>query len=171
MQASHGVYYTFYTIYLEGHGYSRGIIGQLWAFGVIAEVLAFLVMHRLLKRFSLHNLLITSLGLASLRWLLIGYYPGLLTVLLFAQTLHAASFGLFHAVAIQFIFQYFPGQLQGRGQALYSSFSFGAGSAIGSLSSGYLWDTIGAQESYLLAALTCGIAAWISWQWVKPNRV
>lgn len=170
MQASHGAYYTFYTIYLEGHGYSRVIIGQLWAFGVVAEVLAFLVMHRVLKRFNLHSLLILSLGLASLRWILIGHYPWL-TVLLFAQTLHAASFGLFHAVAIQLVFQYFPGRLQGRGQALYSSFSFGVGSAIGSLSSGYTWETIGAQNSYLIAAIACGVAAWISWLWVRPQRI
>ncbi len=43
IQLSHGPYYTFYTIYLEQHGYNRGLIGQLWALGVIAEVVIFFI--------------------------------------------------------------------------------------------------------------------------------
>ena len=30
VQASHGPYYAFFSIYLESHGYSTGVIGQLW---------------------------------------------------------------------------------------------------------------------------------------------
>jgi len=37
MLASHGPYYTFYSIYLEDHGYSSSLIGQMWALGVIPE--------------------------------------------------------------------------------------------------------------------------------------
>src|SRR5690606_24287883 len=48
MQFSHGPYYTFYTIYLDELGISRGQAGMLWALGVLAEVLLFLVMPRLL---------------------------------------------------------------------------------------------------------------------------
>ena len=44
------------------------------------------------------------------------------------------------------------GRHQGRGQALYSSLSFGAGGALGSLASGYLWSAIGPQAMYLMAA-------------------
>lgn len=169
-QASHSAYYTFYSIYLESYGYNRQTIGFLWAVAAVAEVFAFLVMHRLLARYSLRPLLILSFGLAGLRWLLIGYYPLLFIVLFLAQTLHAASFGLFHAVAIQFIVRYFPPQIQGRGQALYNSLGFGAGIALGNLLSGYLWDAIGAQESYLVSAGICGIAMWVSWQWMKPQH-
>ena len=39
MQLSHGPYYTFLTLHLEHMGYTRGIIGMLWAVGVVAEVL------------------------------------------------------------------------------------------------------------------------------------
>jgi len=166
MQASHGPYYTFYSIYLEDYGYSRDLIGQLWALGVIAEVGAFLVMHRLLMRFRLRHLLIISLGLSAVRWLLIGYYVESLPILLFAQLMHAASFGMYHGVMMQSIRQTFADRHQGRAQALYSSLSFGAGGAVGSLVSGYTWESAGAQMSYLWAALICGVAVWISWQWV-----
>ncbi len=168
MQASHAPYYTFYSIYLEEQGYTRDIIGQLWALGVIAEVGAFLIMHRLLTRFSLNSLLIISLGLTGIRWLLIGYYAESLAILLFAQLLHAASFGLYHGVVMQFIRQKFTDSHQGRAQALYSSLSFGVGGAVGSLISGYTWEYV--EIRYLWAAVICFIAIWISWQWLGRSN-
>ena len=166
MQTSHGPYYTFYSIYLEDYGYSRDLIGQLWALGVIAEVGVFLVMHRWLKCYRLSRLLIISLGLTSGRWLLIGFYVESLPVLLFAQLLHAASYGMYHGVAIHLIRQCFADRHLGRSQALYSSLGFGAGGAVGSLVSGYTWESAGAQVSYLWAAVICLVAVWISWRWV-----
>lgn len=165
MQASHGPYYTFFTLYMEDYGYSRGLIGQLWALGVIAEIGVFLLIHRWLPRLGAWRLLLISLVLTTLRWLLIAFFPEHLIIILFAQTLHAASFGLYHAVAIHLIHQYFTGRSQGRGQALYSSLSFGAGGAVGSLAAGYLWDGVSAQATYIAAAgmslLAVAISYWV----------
>ncbi len=167
MQASHGPYYTFYSIFLEDHGYSRTLIGWLWALGVIAEVLVFMFMHRLVPRFGLRNIFLASLLCAALRWALIGLYVDNVSIMVFAQILHAASFGVYHAVSIQLIHQYFTGRNQGRGQALYSSLSFGAGGAVGSLFSGYMWSSAGPLATYLLAALI-GIAAFlVAWRSVR----
>ncbi len=152
MQMSHGPYYAFYSIYMEDHGYSKTLIGQLWALGVLAEVGVFLVMHRLLQRWGARRVLIGSLALAAVRWLLIGYFPEVMAVLLFAQLLHAATFGTFHASAIDMVHRYFPGKLQGRGQALYASLSFGAGGAVGSMGSGFAWDGLGAPASFAIAS-------------------
>ncbi len=166
-QASHTTYYIFYVIHLKEYGYTLNVTGQLIALGVIAEVIVFLVMHRLLAHFSLRNLLITSFVLTGLRWLMIGFFYQWFIILLLAQLLHAVSFGLYHSVAIRFIHQYFTGKLRGRGQALYNSVSFGAGAAMGSLISGYTWESMGAEFSYFLAFLECLVATWISWQWVS----
>jgi len=170
MQASHGPYYTFYSIYLENHGYSHKMIGQLWALGVISEVCAFLIMHRLLMHFSLRSLLITSLILTSIRWLLIGFYVEWLSALLVGQLLHAVSYGVYHSVTIQFIHRFFVGRLQGRGQALYSSLSFGGGGALGSLLSGYTWENLGPQVSYSLSIGICLFALSISWLWIRSPK-
>ena len=43
MQASHGAYYTFFSIYLEQYHYSTGFIGAAWALGVFAEVLVYVL--------------------------------------------------------------------------------------------------------------------------------
>ena len=153
VQASHGPYYAFFSIYLERHGYSTGVIGQLWALGVVAEIVVFLLMPRLLPRFGARKLLLCAVGLTSVRWLLIAAYADNWLIITLAQTLHAASFGLYHAVLIYLVHALFTGAHQGRGQALYSSLSFGAGGAAGSLVSGYLWSGIGPEAMYLLAAV------------------
>lgn len=158
MQVSHGPYYTFFTLYLEDYGYSRSSIGLLWALGVVAEIGVFVVMHRCLPRYGARSLLLWSLALTSLRWLLIAGFADTLAVVLFAQVLHAASFGVFHAVSIHLVHQLFVGRNQGRGQALYSSLSFGAGGAVGSLAAGYLWVGMGAQWTYVFAACASALA-------------
>ncbi|NQZ53907.1 MAG: MFS transporter [Piscirickettsiaceae bacterium] len=169
VQVSHGPYYTFYTIYLEQHGYSRSLIGQLWALGVIAEVIVFLFMHRWLPRFGIRKVLLLSLLLSSLRWLIIGFFPDSLILLLFAQLLHAASFGTFHAAAIAWVHHYFVGKNQGRGQALYSSIGFGAGGAIGSLFSGYFWLSPGPTVTFSLAAVASLLAFIIGLRWLNVS--
>ncbi|MCW8827302.1 MAG: MFS transporter [Gammaproteobacteria bacterium] len=172
MQASHGPYYTFFTLYMEGYGYSRTVIGELWGLGVIAEVLLFMVMHRLVPKFGLERLLIFALLITSLRWLVTALYADSLVVILLAQLIHAASFGIFHAVTIAMFHHHFPGKLQGRGQALYSSVSFGAGGAFGSYAGGLSWDQFGPESIYLFASLMTITAYLIAQRWFsgKSNR-
>lgn len=164
LQASHGPYYTFFSIYLEDYGYSRSVIGQLWALGVIAEIVVFLVMHRWMPRFGARRLMLATVLLTSLRWLLVALFPAQGWIIALSQTLHAFSFGVYHAVAIHLFHGLFKGRHQGRGQALYSSISFGAGGAFGSLLSGYLWVGVGAQWTYVLAAFMSAVAGWFAWR-------
>ena len=159
LKASHGPYYAFFSIYLEENGYGSTLIGILWAVGVVAEIALFLVMHRLMPRFSPRLLMTVAMLLSALRWGLIAVAPQTLALLLFAQSLHAASFGVYHAVGINLVNRYFVGANQGRGQALYSSITFGAGVAAGSLAAGLLWDVVGGSATYYLAALVAMIAA------------
>ena len=170
LQAGHGPYYTFYSIHMEAHGYSLSMIGGLWALGVIAEVIVFLLMHRLVPKFGLRNLLLVSLLLAVVRWLLIGLFPEHLSVMLFAQILHAATFGVYHAAAIQLIHTYFKGKHQGKGQALYSSLSFGAGGALGSFYSGYVYDYFGALLMFGIAAVLSLLAFLIAWVSIPADK-
>ncbi|WP_018146248.1 MFS transporter [Thioalkalivibrio sp. AKL6] len=167
MQASHGPYYAFFTLYLEQAGYSRSVAGQLWALGVAAEVVLFLLMPRLILRFGAWLLVSAALVLTTLRWGLLAAVPDSLPMLLFIQILHAASYGVYHAAAISLIHYFFPGRLQGRGQALYSSLAFGLGGASGSLVAGYLWDGISPASVYVFAAFlaAAGVIASVYGEW------
>lgn len=169
IQASHGPYYTFYSLFLAERGYSEGAIGQLWALGVIAEIGVFIRMHRWLPKFGSRFLLLLATALTALRWLLIPLFVDNIWILAVAQTLHAASFGVYHAVAIHLVHHLFRGRHQGRGQALYSSLSFGAGGAVGSFAAGYLWDGAGAQWMYAAAALTAALAGVVAWCGIRAE--
>ena len=160
LQFSFGAYYTFFSLHLESYGYSRTTIGLLWALGVFAEVILFVFMHRIISRFSVTMILFWSLLLTGVRWLLIAFLADSIVIMLVAQTVHALSFGAAHASCIELIRRFFRGANAGQGQALYSAISFGAGGALGALSSGFLWD-ISAQLLFVVSALAVSIAAMV----------
>jgi len=166
-QMSHGPYYTFYSIYLKQHGYSGDTLGWLWALGVIAEIIVFLYMHKLMPFFGARKLLMTALLLTAVRWYLIGHYVDSVAIILFSQVLHAASFGLYHAVSIDLYHRFFRGKYQGRGQAIYSSISFGAGGAMGSYASGLMWDKVEPAFLFNLAAVVALLAFFIAWRFIR----
>lgn len=157
-QAGLGAYYGFFSLDLVQHGYARSTVGVLWAVGVVAEIGVFLVMPRLAERWSYERLLIVSLLLTIARWVMIASGIDRIINVLAAQALHLATFGLFHAACIALIHRAFPGRLQGRGQALYSSLGLGVGGAAGSLMGGYLWTEAGAPAVFWGAAVSAVLA-------------
>jgi PPP family 3-phenylpropionic acid transporter len=153
MAAAHGVYYTFYSIYLVEHGYSKGAVGWLWSAGVLCEIGVFLWMPRLTARFGLRRILLASFLLGTLRFLLIGYGVDWLAVVVAAQILHAASFGSYHAACVAVIHRFFRGRNNTKGQAIYASVSYGLGGTIGGLWSGALWEPAGASLTFAVSSL------------------
>lgn len=171
LQVAHGPYYVFYSVYLQQHHYTATMTGLLWALGVVAEILIFIWMHGLLKRLSLRAMLLCSLAMSLLRWLMIAYGVESMPVIFAAQLLHAASFGVAHVVAIQFIHRYFGAAgHQSKGQALYSSLSFGLGGMLGSYYSGYCWDWLGGELVYVIAAWISGLAMLIAFLGVGRQK-
>jgi PPP family 3-phenylpropionic acid transporter len=168
MAVAHGPYYTFYSIHLVDHGYSKGLTGWLWALGVVCEIVIFLWLPRLYSAFPLRAILIASFALAVVRFLIIGWGAQHLALLLFAQTLHAATFGSFHAAAIGIMYRLFPGRHQARGQAIYGSLTYGVGGTLGALASGYAWDNLGAAVTFTLAAAAAFAGMCLLW-WKLPK--
>lgn len=161
MAAAHGPYYTFFTIHLVETGYSKSLAGWLWALGVVCEIGVFLVMPRVFARVRPETVLLFTLLAASLRFVLIGWLADNLPVLLFAQLLHALTFGAYHASAMALVHRYFVGKNQARGQALYNSLAFGVGGTFGSLYAGGAWDSLGSAETFALASGFALLAALI----------
>ncbi len=171
VQLGHGPYYTFYSVLMESLGYSRSEIGLLWAIGVAAEVVIFIYMPRLLARFGYRRLLLSALTLTALRWLFVACWPEVAPLMLFSQTLHAASFAVVHAVGIALVHHYFTERNYGQAQALFSSAGFGAGGAVGALISGLLWETAGPLPTFMIAALTAVLGLLLTVVWIHPEKV
>ncbi len=159
MAAAHGPYYTFFTVHLVNTGYSTSAAGWLWALGVILEIGIFLIMPRVFAHIRVETVLLVTLLAASLRFVLIGWWVDVTALLLFAQVLHALTFGAYHAAAMALIHRWFRGRVQARGQALYNSIAFGIGGSLGSLYSGAVWDAWGAGVTFSVAAGCAFVAA------------
>lgn len=169
MSAAHGAFYVFYSIHLAEHGYSKTQVGSLWSLGVLAEIVVFMLMARLSVRFSLRLILLASFAAAVLRFLLMGWGVESVVIMVLVQLMHGLTFGAYHASAIAAVNEWFPGRAQGRGQALYSSLSFGAGGLLGALISGYTWESLGAGWTFTLSAVFAVIGFWLVWGWVGKN--
>lgn len=153
MAAAHGPYYVFFSIYLVDSGYPKSWVGWLWALGVACEIAVFFWMPRLVERYSGKQILVASFGCAVVRFLLVAFFVESLGLMLFAQVLHAATFGSYHAAAVAAFHRHFGGRHQVKGQALYTSVSFGAGGTLGSALSGFAWDTVGPAVTFSACAL------------------
>jgi PPP family 3-phenylpropionic acid transporter len=171
MSVAHGPLYVFYSIHLVDHGYDKMAVGLLWSLGVVAEIIVFMAMPRLMRRFTLRSILLASFGLAVLRFLLIGWAADHALVLLFAQILHGATFGAYHAGAMAALIRWFAPAQQARVQGVYGSISFGAGGMVGGLVSGQSWDTLGAGMTFTLASLFAACGLLLVWRGLSSESL
>lgn len=165
MVFAHGALYTFYSIHLAHAGYSKTAIGVLWTLGVLAEIVVFVTLPRLLRHFSLRALLLGSFVAAGLRFVVIGWGVESVVLLCAAQLLHAATFGVHHAASVALVHRFFTGAHQARGQALYSSVSYGLGGVAGTLLAGWSWGALGPGWTFTISSLAGLVgAALVAWR-------
>lgn len=169
MSAAHGALYVFYSIHLADHQYSKLHVGSLWSLGVLAEIVVFLFMRDLLHRYGLRTILLVSFAAAVIRFLVIGWCADHWLLVLLAQLLHGLTFGAYHAAAIAAVNRWFPGNCQARGQALYSTVSFGAGGLLGGLLSGWGWERLGAGPTYTISAFFAFIGLLFVALWIRHS--
>ncbi len=149
---SHAPFYSFYSNFLKSLSFNTTQIGSLWAMGVFAEIFMFSIASKIFQRFSWRSLVIVCLLVTSIRWMLVAVFSHYFIGQLFAQCLHAFSFGLFHLIAMRVIFQNFSAGQQGRGQALYSTM-WGLGVAFGSVLAGHFWKILSGELIFMWASV------------------
>ncbi|MDN4020383.1 MFS transporter [Acinetobacter pittii] len=161
---SHAPFYSFYSNFLKSLSFSTTQIGFLWAMGVFAEIFMFSIAAKVFQHFSWRILVIVCLILTSIRWMMVAIFSHYFVVQIFAQCLHAFSFGLFHLIAMRVIFQNFSAGQQGRGQALYSTM-WGLGVAFGSVLAGHFWKILSGEVIFMCASavvlLGLGFVMWL----------
>lgn len=161
MTAAHGAFNIFYSIFLTEHGHSKSVIGALWTLGVLAEIVVFYYMSTLMRWFDLRTILLVCFAAAAVRFVAIGVGGDSLAVL---------SPGTVGAWADLRRFSCgghrggqtagFYGSTRSRGQALYSSVSFGAGGLVGGLASGWAWEQFGGEVAFALSSLYALLGLW-----------
>ena len=169
---SHIGIYVFFSLYLDSLGYSKTMIGVLWAVSVAVEIVWFFTQSRWLPRLPLTGWLVVCSAAMVLRMVLTTVWADVLWVLLLAQAIHALTFAAHHTACIALLSHHFPGRLRGRGQALYTVIAYGFPGVLGGLLGGVLSERWGLQSVFLASVLTSGVAtaaAYKVWRLQHPR--
>jgi PPP family 3-phenylpropionic acid transporter len=142
IMVSHSTLYGFASLHWLKAGLSSDGVGFLWAEGVIAEVILFAAGSWLLRRVT-PQLLMLAAGFAGIvRWSLLAVSTDM-TVLVFAQALHALTYAACHLGAMTFMHQRVPYALSARAQGVYTAVTMGLVPGLGYLAAGWLYDSMG----------------------------
>jgi len=155
---SHFAIYAFYSLYLDALGYSKAVIGILWAVSVLVEIAWFYAQGRLLHLFPMERWLVVCGAATIARMALIAGAGHWFAALLLAQVLHALSFATHHTACMAMVNKHFPGRMRGRGQALFTVTGYGFGGVIGVLAGGAVADRFGFELMYVLATVLAVVA-------------
>jgi PPP family 3-phenylpropionic acid transporter len=155
---AHIFIYVFFSLYLDSLGYSKTVIGLLWAVSVLIEIGWFVMQGRWLPLLSLTGWLVLAAGLMALRMGITAGLPLVWPLLLLAQALHAITFAAHHTVCIALLSHHFPGRLRGRGQALYTVVGYGLPGVMGALGGGLMSSAFGLASVFWLAAALALVA-------------
>ncbi len=151
MLASHGAYYTFFSIHLATMGYGSAFIGIAWALASFAEIIVMIKSDIIFKRYSMENVIVFSFIVATLRWLILFFAESPLIILL-SQTLHAITYGSFHVASILYIDSLTPDEAKTLGQAANNAVTYGLGLTVGFLISGCLYESMGSFALFFISA-------------------
>lgn len=160
---AHAALYTFYSLYLISHGYSKATVGWMWSLGVIIEVGVFHYLPQLTRRFDLATLYFSTFVVVLVRFSLIAWAVDYFWLLPIAQVLHASTFAIYHSSAVALVSRYFGPARLARGQALYISLTYGLGGFIGATVSGELWERLGSSWTYTASAAAGLLGALLFW--------
>jgi PPP family 3-phenylpropionic acid transporter len=163
----------FFSLYLDSLGYSKTMIGVLWAVSVAVEIVWFFTQSRWLPRLPLTAWLVACSAAMVLRMTLTTVWADVLWVLLLAQAIHALTFAAHHTACIALLSHHFPGRLRGRGQALYTVIAYGFPGVLGGLLGGVLSERWGLQSVFAISVLTSLVAtasAYKVWRLQHPAK-
>ncbi|MEO5625891.1 MAG: MFS transporter [Dokdonella sp.] len=168
-QISFGPYYTFFSLYLEQHGYRPSALGAYWAIGVAVEIAMFFASARVFARWDAPRVLVIALASAAVRWWVTALFPDNVAVMVVAQATHALNFAAFFAACMQLLVRYFPGRLNGHAQGIYYGFSSGIGGVLGAWLAGALWSVDHGRLAFLVAGGVAAFAAILAWIALRPG--
>lgn len=153
--ASHAVLTGFSTLHWKSAGHSEGLIGFLWAIGVVSEIALFAWAKPILARIGIPGMLILGAAAGVVRWTGTGAGSEL-WLLVPMQILHGVTFGATHLGGMTLIQRHIAPGMSASAQALYSSLGMGAAMGLTMALSGWLYEALGGEAFWVMAALSFG---------------
>ncbi|MBO6716370.1 MAG: MFS transporter [Rhizobiaceae bacterium] len=171
INASHGLFYAFGSIYWKSVGLDGATIGWLWAWAVIIEVPLMMAFSRLFGRFSAPAVLALAGAAAVVRWIafpLVIPAGGGAAAFFAVQSLHALSTGLVLVGVPKMIADTVGEEKIGSAQGLVF-FANGLSMAVVTLLSGPIYDAYGVGGFYIMAAAAAAGVGLIGLAAISPK--
>ncbi len=161
---AHFSVYGFLSLYLDALGYSKTMIGVLWAVSVVVEIAWFYAQGRVMRRLPIEQWLLVCAVATAGRMGLTAGLADWLPALFLAQGLHALTFAAHHTCCIAMVTRHFPGRMRGRGQALFTVIGYGFGGVLGVLAGGAMASAWGFELMFGAAGLLGLVATACAWR-------
>ncbi|MBA2674115.1 MFS transporter [Ramlibacter sp.] len=161
---AHFSVYGFFSLYLDALGYSKTMIGVLWAVSVLVEIAWFYTQGRVMRRLPIEQWLLVCAVATVARMGITAGLAGWLAALFVAQVLHALTFAAHHTCCIAMVTRHFPGRMRGRGQALFTVIGYGFGGVLGVLAGGAIASAWGFEVMFGAAGLLGLVATACAWR-------
>jgi oligosaccharide:H+ symporter len=144
-------YLTFYSVYMTEIGATSDLIG--WAIGIqgVSELPFYLLSALIFVRYGILRTVIFTFIVITVRAFL---YSSISTptLAMFVELTHGISLALLIVASVEYINQLVPSEWRATGQSLFWAAIYGAGSLIGNLTAGGLYDYMTMQNVFRVFA-------------------
>jgi PPP family 3-phenylpropionic acid transporter len=132
-------------------GFPPSTLSLSASIAVASEVVVFATWPRWSHLVRPRSLLLVAFGVSAVRWGAMGLTTSA-TGLVALASLHGLSFGAFYVASISWVADRAPASLRATGQSLFVAATFGVGGLVGFTGAGRLYDLIGGQRLFQVAA-------------------
>ena len=171
--------YIYFSLYLEAVGYSKTLIGVLWAISAVGEVVYFWAQPRLKAspvRGYTRTYWVAVARFGLLAWMAIPLGSPL-WLLLLLQLTHTVTFAMHHAASMALVKQLFPDSAGSTANALFNTVCYGLAGTLGAIICASIWQRYAnnveqaAQAIFVLSAVACALGGLVAWRLRHSMRV
>ena len=150
---SYSSMFNFIGVTMETMGARDTLIGQAWSVGAFAEIPVMFFSTWLIRRLKARNMIAIGFFFYGLRLLLYAIMPRPEWVLAI-NLLHGLSYGFYWLGSVNYVNEMAPDDLKATSQSMLATF-FNVASVAGSPISGWMFDSLGPSQMYLISGLVC----------------
>lgn len=167
---AHGAYDVYFGLHMRALGHSDGFVGLGWLVAVASEVVLMRFAPRLLRNRGGEGLLVISAAASILRWVVLSQAEAQWAIL-FAQSLHALTFGLWYLALVRYIQVRAPEAARTTVQAI-SQAAHGLGMMVGYVAGGQIFEALGGSTLFIYAAgASLGAGIFYVGLWIKAESL
>lgn len=166
---THLILNAFAALLWKEQGIPEDVIGPLIALGALSEAAMMFLFARFARRFSARSLILASAIVSALRWVAMGFSPGV-EILFGLQLLHSVTFAMGFMGCVHFIANWTSEDIAAEAQSFFQVLQQGM-SVVALVAFGWLVGLIGA-KAYLVAAAFAGVGGvlvWLSLRMQQPK--